>query len=175
MEDLGLTAKLFETSSKLHLASSWLEKVAKGFEPDTSGKEALSWAGRFLSEVDWSSRTEKRGLAGFALQATTVRPTFYSSLFRIAPQLREAGMKSEKDILGFLSQLYSYLYYSDNAEKDHKKLNAIQSRIGALLLQEISRSLRVQLNNNGLPRKTTSLREDWEPSANEYTPLYLAV
>ena len=170
MEDMALTARLFETSSKLRLASSWLKKIEEGDDPNFEGSEALKWAGQFMCEVDWSSHQERgTGLGGrLSLQATTVRPTFYSSLFRLAPELRKAGIDSNKELLRFLNTLYANLR-SGTPKKSRKKLTPEQIRLGAILLQEISRAILIQLNNNGLPRSSTWLKEEWEPSSNELT------
>lgn len=172
MEDMGLIAKLFTTSSKLHLASSCLEKVAGGEEIDPAGKEALSWAGRFLLEVDWSSQTPEHEYfgGGLSLQATSVRPTFYSCLFRIAPRLREAGLNSEKDLLTFLGLLYHNLLLPGAPGRGYKKLSPLESRLGSLLLHEIAESILVQLNNNGLPLPSTSLKDEWKPTTNDLVP-----
>jgi hypothetical protein len=177
MEDMALTARLFETSSRLRLASSWLERIAEGGEPNTEGKDTLKWAGQFMCEVDWSSPTTHKASVGggFALQATTVRPTFYSSLFRLAPRLRKAGMEKEEDVLSFLSSLYHNLISSGAPGKGHKKLSPEYSKLGAILLQEISKSILVQLSNNGLPRTKTTLREDWELASDEFVSLGSAI
>jgi hypothetical protein len=42
--------------------------------------------------------------------------------------------------------------------------------LGALLLHEIAESILVQINNNGLPRPTATLKDEWKPTANEITP-----
>lgn len=164
MEDMGLTARLFETSSKLHLASLWLERIAEGKEPDTAGKEALTWVGQFLREVDWSNQTPASANIGgrLAVQATSIRPTFYSSLIKSAHRFREAGITTEKDILKFLKTLYDFLALS-TPQKHHNKLTRRKFILGALFLHEIAESIFVQLNNNGLPRSSTSLKEHWEP------------
>lgn len=169
MEDLALTARLFETSSRLHLAAVWLQKRSQGIEPDEFGREALKWAGKLLSEVDWSSRSRDRhGIGGgFALQATSVRPTFYSSLFRLAPELRKAGIRDNKDVLSFLNYLYESLVSAAPPRRRTRGHSPEQLRLGAALLDEISRATLVQLNNNGLPQSHTPLREGWEPPRDE--------
>lgn len=166
MEDMGMTAKLFETSSKLRLASSSLDRIASGDQLDNVAIEALTWAGRFLSAVDWSSAGSGKSQVGggLALQATSVRPTFYSSILRIAPMFKEAGMKGDKDVMSFLGLLYANLLSPGAPGRGRKRLNPAQARLAARLLHEVSQSILVQLNNNGLPRSTSSLRDDWKPT-----------
>ncbi len=170
MEDLGMTAKLFETSSNLQLASIWLKRIVEGEQVDSEGKEVLTWTGKFLYEVDWSSKIPQKTSVGggLALQATSVRPTFYSSLIRIAPKFKEAGMKTEEEILNFLRCLYQNLLTLGAPGKGHKKLKYFESKLGALLLHEISESILIQINNNGFPRTSISLKDEWEPSRNEF-------
>lgn len=167
---MGLTVKLLETSYKLQLASTWLKRTAEGDRPDSEGKEVLNWAGKFLYEVDWSSKIPQTTFmgGGLTLQATSVRPTFYSSLIRIAPKFKEEGMKTEEKILNFLSLLYKNLLTIGAPGKGCKKLKSSESILGALLLQEISDSIFIQLNNNGLPRTSIFLKDEWEPS-NDFT------
>ena len=88
----------------------------------------------------------------------------------MAPQIREAGMHNEKDLLSFLSNLYRNLLSLGAPGKGYKKLTSEQSKLGALLLNEIAESILVQINNNGLPRSTTTLKEEWKPTANELIP-----
>ncbi len=169
MEEMGLTAKLFETSSKLETASGWIERIAAGEEPNTKGIEVLVWAGHFLSEMDWTSRTSARATVGggLAIQATSVRPTFYSALIRIAKRFQEAGMTTEDDIIKYLGALYNFLLSQEAPAKKQKKLNSAQYKLASTLLQEIAQSILVQLNNNGLPRSSSSLRDDWKSSGND--------
>jgi hypothetical protein len=172
MEDLGLVAELFKTSSTLERAAASLEKMSSGQEEiEHSQKEALLWAGQFLNAMDWSAKQQDsvQVIGGLALQATSVRPTFYSCLFRIAPQLREAGLQNEKDLTAFLNSLYLNLLCAGAPGRGHKKLTPDQSKLGALLLHEMAESILVQINNNGLPRPTTTLKDEWKPTANELT------
>jgi len=174
MEDLGLVAKLFKTSSTLAKAAVSLEKMASGQrEIEPTEKEALSWSGEFLLAVDWGAQQQapKPIGGGLALQATSVRPTFYSCLFRMAPQLRDAGMHDEKELTAFLNILYRNLLSPGSPGKGFKKLTSDQSKLGALLLHEMAESILVQINNNGLPRPTTTLKDEWKPTANELTSI----
>jgi hypothetical protein len=173
MEDLGLIAELFKTSSTLVRAAASLEKLGnrKG-EFDPSEKEALSWSGKFLLAMDWNAQkpSDPPVSGGLALQATSVRPTFYSCLFRMAPQIRSAGMQSEKELISFLINLYKYLISPGMPSKGSKELSSENSKLGASLLREIAESILVQINNNGLPRPFTTLKDEWKPTANELTP-----
>ena len=173
MEDLGLIADLFKTSSTLERAAASLEKMTSEQEIGLAEKEALEWSGNFLFAVDWSNQqhSQKPIVGGLALQATSVRPTFYSCLFRIVPRLQEAGMRDEREIVLFLSNLYKNLISHGAPGKGHKKLTIDQSRLGALLLHEMAESILVQINNNGLPRPTATLKDEWKPTANELTPV----
>lgn len=174
MEDLGLIAELFRTSSTLERSAASLEKLASGQEIGHVEKEALEWSGNFLFAVDWSTKqhSPKPITGGLALQATSVRPTFYSCLFRIVPRLREAGMRDEKEIVLFLGNLYRNLISHGAPGKIHKRLTADQSMLGALLLHEMAESILVQINNNGLPRPTATLKDEWKPTANELNPIF---
>jgi hypothetical protein len=172
MEDLGLVAELFKTSSNLERAAASLEKMSSGQEEiEHAEKEALLWSGEFLRAVDWGAQQQasKPVAGGLALQATSVRPTFYSCLFRMAPQLRDAGLQNEKDLTSFLSNLYRNLLSACTPGRGHKKLTSDQSKLGAFLLHGMAESILVQINNNGLPRPTATLKDEWKPTANELT------
>jgi hypothetical protein len=171
MEDLGLIAELFKTSSTLERASAALKKMASGQEIGPIEKEALEWTGKFLFAVDWSVQEQTHVGGSLALQATSVRPTFYSCLFRMAPQLRNAGMRAEGDLTSFLNNLYSNLLSPGTPGRGHKKLTSDHSKLGALLLHEIAESILVQINNNGLPQPATTLKDEWKPTANEFRPV----
>jgi hypothetical protein len=176
MEDLGLVAGLFKTSSILESAATALEKLAasKKEEISSAEKHGLSWSGEFLSAMDWNAQQPPKPVAGgLALQATSVRPTFYSCLFRMAPKLRDAGMHDQRQLRSFLSKLYTTLVSSGGGRGPKKqKLTADQSRLGALLLHEMAESILVQINNNGLPQPTATLKDEWKPTSNEITPVF---
>jgi len=169
MEDLGLVATLLLTSSTLERAAGSVKKMADDREKINSAeKEALKWAGEFLLAMDWNAHqdTTNKVAGGLAIQATSVRPTFYSCLFRMAPQIRDAGMKDERELISFLGSLYRNLQSPDSLGRGYKKLTSEQAKLGALLLHEMAESILVQINNNGLPRQTATLNDEWEPSAN---------
>lgn len=170
MEDLNLTMNLLTTSSDLEQASVSLKKMASSQAIDETDKKALSWAGTFLSAMDWRAQVNQGSQVGggLAVQATSIRPTFYSCLFRIAPRLKNAGISSEKQVISFLKSLYRNLISYGSPGKGFKKLTKEESELGILLLQEIAESILVQINNNGLPRTTTSIKEDWQPTPMEY-------
>ena len=170
MEDLNLTMNLLTTSSDLEKASVSLKKMTSGQGVDDADQKALSWTGKFLSVMDWGAQVnhESQVGGGFAVQATSIRPTFYSCLFRIAPRLKEAGISSEKNVISFLSSLYRNILFQGSPGKGFKKLTEKESELGALLLHEMAESILVQINNNGLPTTNTSLKEDWQPTPKEY-------
>ncbi|MDE2106167.1 MAG: hypothetical protein KGL39_53590 [Patescibacteria group bacterium] len=154
MENLVQTAQFLEASSRLRLASYWLGQLADNTEkkPDLKGQADLAWAGRFLTEVDWTSSPERpSGPSGeFAIQATSVRPLFYSSLVRFRQDLREAGINDPKTLAKFFNALYAFLSLKDYQIKQ-KPISCPEMKLGAAFLEEISQSLLVQLNGNGLP------------------------
>ncbi len=166
MEDLNLTMNLLTTSSDLERASFSLKKMASGKVIKTTDRAILSWAGIFLSLMDWGARVNggPQNGGGLAVQATSIRPTFYSCLFRIAPRLRESGLSSEKEVTSFLTSLYRNLNSPGAPGKGHKKLTEGEMKLGALLLHEMAESILVQINNNGLPKPNASLKEDWQPT-----------
>lgn len=172
MEDLDLTVNLLNTSTDLEKASVSLRKIASNEDLDNVDRETLSWAGRFLLAMDWGAAQVNQGSqvgGSFAVHATSIRPTFYSCLFRIAPQLNEAGISSEKAVIAFLSSLYRNLISQGTPGRGHKKLTEKESGLGALFLHEMAESILVQINNNGLPRSDGSLNDDWQHSPqNEY-------
>ncbi len=174
MEDLNLASKLFQASSKLNQASSWLVELAEGREPDEEGIKTLNWVGQFISEVDISSRLTSGVSVGgsLSIQATSVRPTFYSSVMRIAPLFQKAGFNSGEEIIGFLNRLNALL--SVKGTKDHgmsQRQIAVYYKLASELLKEVSRSIMVQLSNNGLPRRGV-LNQEWEPSNNQFRAAY---
>lgn len=170
MEDLDLTMSLLTTSSDLEEAAVSLKKMTSGQGIDDADRKALSWTGKFLSAMDWMAQVDHRSQVGggLAVQATSIRPTFYSCLFRIAPRLKEAGISSEKNVISFLSSLYRNLLFHGSPGKGFKKLTEKESELGALLLHEMAESILVQINNNGLPTTNASLKEDWQPTPKEY-------
>ena len=175
VEDMAMTAKLFVTSSKLHHASLTLAKLARREGISGEEKKQLREVGSFLREMDWSSPVSKaqRVAGGFGVHATTIRPTFYSCLFRIAPKLLEQGLRTDIQVMHFLTEFYRNLHSPGSPGKGHRNLSAEEWTLGALLLHEIAESLMVQLSNNGLPRQSTSLKEEWKPTANALIPAAL--
>ena len=76
-------------------------------------------------------------------------------------------MNNEKDLISFLSSFYKFLL---SPKKGNRKLSSEHSKLGALLLHEIADSILVQINNNGLPRPFTPLKDEWKLTANELAP-----
>jgi len=176
MENLGLVAELFKTSSRFARAATTLEKMAAGKkEIESPDQEALQWSGNFLFVLDWNAKTQSSNpvTGNFALQATAVRPTFYSCLFRMAQQIRDAGMSDEKQLKTFLINFYNTLLSTaKKSSKKKGKLNSNQLKLGALILHEVSKSILVQINNNGLPQPSATLKDEWKPTTNELEPTF---
>ena len=140
----------------MQTAASLLAELASGDVPDTGGQEALRWTGRLLAQIDWDSEVPVEGQAGagFAVQATTTRPAFYASLIKVAPRLREAGIKSEPEVAKFLGRLYSLL---ESGGADAAVFPPGHLRVGAMFLRELSSGIIVELSDNGLPSGSTWL------------------
>ena len=170
MADLNLTMKLLTTSSRLGQASVSLDKMALGQAIDKADKEVLKWAGMFLSAMDRGAKANNSIQDGgrLAVEATSIRPTFYSCLFRIAPKLKEANISSEQQVIAFLLKLYRNLIFHGSPGRGFKKLTRQESGLGMLLLQEIAESILVQINNNGHPKPTAIIKEDWHPTPKTY-------
>ena len=155
MSDLMQSARVFEASARLQSASKSLADLADGKHLDHPGREALEWAGKFLPRLDWSSdMPAERGIGGgLAVQATSARPTFYASLLRIRPQFEEAAVRTPKELVSFLKQLYQLLSSGGLAKDGENSLQPHLMPLGAILLHELSQGLLKQLGNNGLPRR----------------------
>ena len=156
MSDLLQTARLFEVSTKLQSTSSLINRYAEGYPLDSNGRKIFQWAGSFLTRVDWNSDIEAEpGVGGgLTVSATSTRPKFYESLLKIAPKLNEVGIQSETDVQKFLGGLYKLLI------SEGKKRNGLQKshlKVAGELLHVLSKSIIVELNNNGLPKRTTNL------------------
>lgn len=149
MADLLQTARLFEVGTRLQTASSNLRGVAEGAPPDP---DALKWAGSFLSQVDWTSGLgSQSGIdGGLTAAATNTRPKFFAALLRIQDKFQEIGITSDDNVDGFLKATYKCLQ-SGGTERDD--LKAEHLRLAGELLQVLSRSIMVELSNNGLPKR----------------------
>jgi hypothetical protein len=160
MENMFQTARMIEASSKLSLAAEWLRRTAsnRNERPDKAGRDAMAWCEMFLSQVDWTSTpTRKRSVTGeMAVQATSLRPVFYSSLLGLRQRLGRAGFGTEAKMLTFLVSLYRALL-SMSVQKI-PDLSPELATIGAEFLSTISSSILVSLDNNGLPKTPTQLR-----------------
>ena len=156
-------------------AAASIEKVARGDTLDPADRAALEWTGEFLSAVDWAAPagSTNKVSGGLALQATTVRPTFYSCLFAMGPQLREAGMTKEDDITSFLNGLYRNLTSSGAPGRGYKKLTPRDSQLGSLLLRQMAESILVQINNNGLPRPDIGAMREPAPVTSDLAPAFI--
>ena len=106
MTDLLQSAELFDLSSRLGTASSALRSLAQRGSISEHAQKELEWTGRFLSQVDWEQEHKSTGGSGsLAVQVTTVRPTFYASVARLAPRFAEMKMKSLDLVSRFLQDL----------------------------------------------------------------------
>jgi hypothetical protein len=149
MADLLQTARLFEIGTRLQTASSNLVRIAQGSAPDAG---ALKWAGGFLCQVDWTSGIGSQpGMdGGLAAAATNTRPKFFAALLRIQSRFKELGIDSDDRIYNFLKAIYRCLE-SGGVEKDD--LRAEHFMVAGELLHVLSRSIMVELSNNGLPKR----------------------
>jgi hypothetical protein len=175
VENLAQTAQFLEASSRLRLAAYWLSQLSENpnKKPDAKGQEDLQWAGRFLAEVDWTSSTPHKisGPSGeFAVQATSVRPVFYSSLVRFGQELRDAGINDPKTLAKFFVALYSFLS-SPASHPKHQTITPSNMKLGSGFLEEISQSLLVQLSGNGLPPLRSKIWENVSIMGRDMRPL----
>jgi hypothetical protein len=156
MSDLLQSAQLFEVSSRLQSASTSLSALADGRQLDDAQKNALRWAGAFLSQVDWASRAQSREsiVDRFAVQATAARPTFYEALVSLFPDFRRLGIASPERVTGFLSKLYTVLLEGGDKALGIK---SDRLRLAAELLEWLSQSMLDQLTDNGVPKETPLL------------------
>src|ERR1039458_9044394 len=153
MTDLNESSHLFEASSRLDSAATILGRLSEGQATTPADREALKWAGGFLSEVDWSSgvSNDARSLGNLAVQATEVRPTFYAALIGIERRLREAGLKQENEVVEFLQKLYRFLIRGGMKGKGKATLPSERLQLASAFLLELSQRLLIQLTDNGLP------------------------
>ena len=135
MEDLSITSSLFILSSKLKQAAVSLEKITTASKLDDSDQKIMSWAGQFLCAMDLSC-SKGQPCGGLAVQATSIRPTFYSCLIRF---VEDGTIRNEKSLNSFLIKLYDVLQYPAEPAKT-KKLKAEEIKLASLLLKEMSES-----------------------------------
>lgn len=149
MADLLQTARLFEVGTRLQTASSNLMSIAEGNPPDAS---ALKWAGGFLSQVDWTSGIgSQAGVDGaLTVAAASTRPKFFAALLRIQGDFQRAGIDSDERVYGFLKDVYTCL---ESGGTKKSTLRSEHLRLAGELLHVLSRSIMVDLSNNGLPRR----------------------
>lgn len=152
MQDILETSRIFEASSKLQSTASLLVKIAEKQDLSEGEANLLVWSGRFLSEVDWSfsDKTKEDTSGSFALQATAIRPTFYSSLISTASHFRNAGLKSEQQIANFLHKVYKLLLQGGVVAETESKLTKRELKLAHDFFSGMSRNLLIQLNRNGV-------------------------
>jgi hypothetical protein len=85
-------------------------------------------------------------------------------LFRIAPNLKEAGISNQQELSSFLMNFYRNLTHPGSPGRGYKRLKKTESSLGILLLQKLAESILVQINNNGLPKTPASIKDDWQPT-----------
>jgi len=154
MEDLNLTVRLLEASSKLKSASLALESISKKTPPGPEAAKTLKWVGEFLMLMDWSSRPASHSNITppeLEPQVTSVRPTFYSSLLHLGPALEKEEISNQEELFKFLRTLYIFLEAPIDEGSRFKPINEGYSRLGAKLLQELSQAIMIQLNSSNLP------------------------
>lgn len=149
MSNLFESGDLFEASTRLESASAWITRLADGDDLDENGTKALQWAGELLECVDWQGGTERRTNVSpdTTVRATSVRPTFYTTLLRTREEFKKAGLENEDDVFGFLRELYLLL----NGEKDTPDISGARLKLAAGFIHEISRDLLLEVCHNGLP------------------------
>jgi hypothetical protein len=150
MKDLHETSRLFEASSRLQSAATVLRKCHSGDQLNSDDRESLVWAGRFLSEVD--SSTNPAGACGasggLSVQATEVRPSFYTTLLNVEPAFRGAGITADSELRSFLSATYAFLLSEGRSATDSP---VDHLELAAFLLQELAKALLIHLTGNGVP------------------------
>jgi hypothetical protein len=151
MADLLQSARLFEVGTRLQTASSCLAQLGSNAPLSSGQREALKWAGRFLTEVDWKSGiNERKGVdGGLAVSAANARPKFYASLIRIGPKFQGLGIDSERKVYAFLKKLYTVMLSGGTGGN----LGESQLGLASELLHVLSKSIVVELSNNGLPKR----------------------
>lgn len=156
MKDLNESGRLFEVSSRLQSAAAALKRLQEGEEATIGDKESLAWAGRFLQEVDFTTNPVSAGgvASHLSVQATDVRPAFYTAIIQVEPEFRVAGISADDDLRKYLSDTYRFLSGAQVKPKSGLHLAEI-------LLHELSKALLVRLTGNGVPMRA-ELRE---PSA----------
>jgi len=142
MADLEQSARLFEASARLQRASAALGRLAESTEQglDERSTAALRWAGEFLTQVDLDTPGGVADVSGaLAVQATSARPTYYLSLAKLAPSMRQTGVQTREDMVQFLAALFELLRDGGRARPPH--LEPTKVRLGARLLGELSNGL----------------------------------
>lgn len=149
MSNLFESGDLFEASTRLESASASIARLADGHKLDDKGKEALRWAGELLLCVDWQggSGRDANVSPDTAVRATSVRPTFYTTLLRTREEFRKADLKNEDEVFHFLRDLYLLL----SGKKDAGDVSDLRLKLAADFIHEISKDLLLQVCHNGLP------------------------
>jgi len=152
MSDLLQSAQLFEVSSRLQTASTYLQKMVDGEGPGPAGEDALKWAGAFLTQVDWASKIKPAEGAreGLAVQATSARPSFYRVITKLFPVFEHNGITTSEDVSAFLGDVYTTLVGGGTVTEG---LVPERLRIAATLLELLSQSVLSQLSDDSVPEQ----------------------
>ena len=152
MTDLMQSAQLLQTSSRFQSAAESLSALGDGSTVGESAADNLRWAGTFLRHVDWQSEVlpASSPQGSLALQATAARPTFYAAVVKLAPEFTREDIHSEDEVYRFLRSVYDVL---TSGGSNASAVPGPHLKLGAKFLHMLSKSLLVQLSNNGLPKQ----------------------
>lgn len=157
MENLAESSQIFEASSRLASAASAIKQLHTTKTVSESEKASLNWACGFLAQVDWTTTVPDHTppASGFCVQATAVRPAFYSALISITRKLSRAGLNKESDLKEFLNQVFNLL--GKECEKAARETPPERISLAATFLSDLSNYLLMQLTHNGIPMNTELL------------------
>jgi len=155
MPSLFEFAELFEASTRLEYAAQSVCQLIDGISLSDEDKSSLNWAGQLLERVDWyeSKWASAHVTADLAVQATSVRPIFYSTLTKTFRKIQESEENEEEIRRNFLRYLHHLLNKSDKSEEIPKEY----LRFSADFLHLLSRSLLLQVGHNGHSEPKPSL------------------
>jgi hypothetical protein len=153
MEDLDLTVRLLEASSKLKRASSLLDGVATGERPEANEADTMKWVGDFLSSMDWSAEGGRSHMIPTEMvpQVISIRPMFFTSLLSMEKAFKKEELATKEDLLKFFQNLYAFLKEPLDKEGGFKPLGPRDSRLASTLLATIAQAIMTQLNQSDQP------------------------
>src|SRR5258706_8582392 len=149
MADLFEAAQLFEASVKLQTVSSWLQQLAMNAQPNGRNLDSLDWSAEFLERLGsyGAGQAPSTSSNHLAVQATTARPTYYASLFKIRHRLAAAGLKTTDEVASFVKSIHKLLRSRGQTKQE---LPQNQIELACELIHELSQGLLAQLDHNGL-------------------------